>query len=49
MANIPRNDNKIEFYIKKYENGLMSDYFFSEAKTNDLLRLEGPLGTFFLP
>ena len=26
----------------------MSKYFFKEAKINDLLRLEGPLGTFFI-
>ena len=26
----------------------MSEYFFKEAKINDLLRLEGPIGTFFL-
>ena len=26
----------------------MSEYFFKEAKINDLLRLEGPVGTFFL-
>ncbi|WP_339916184.1 FAD-binding oxidoreductase [Yeosuana marina] len=47
IANIPREDNKIEFYIRKYDKGLMSEYFFSKAKVNDLLRLEGPLGTFF--
>ena len=47
IANILRSDNKLEFFIKKYKNGLMSDYFFSKAKVNDLLRFEGPLGTFF--
>lgn len=47
IANTPREDNKIEFYIRKYNNGLMSDYFFTKAKINDLLRIEGPLGTFF--
>lgn len=26
----------------------MSDYWFNHAKSNDLLRLNGPLGTFFL-
>ena len=26
----------------------MSHYWFNEAKLNDLLRIEGPLGTFFL-
>lgn len=40
-------NNSLDFFIKKYENGLMSKYWFEEAKQNDLLRLEGPLGTFF--
>ena len=40
--------NQLEFFIKKYENGLMSKYLFEEAKVNDLLRVEGPLGSFFL-
>lgn len=47
IANNPRFDNKIEFYIKKYKGGVMSDYLFYKALENDLLRLEGPLGTFF--
>ncbi|MBP2833873.1 2Fe-2S iron-sulfur cluster binding domain-containing protein [Aquimarina sp. U1-2] len=41
------NNGGIEFLIKNYENGLMSKYWFQEAKENDLLRIEGPLGTFF--
>lgn len=40
--------NTLEFYIKKYEQGQMSKYLFGEAKENDLLRVEGPLGSFFL-
>tara|TARA_R110000787_G_scaffold35490_1_gene91129 strand:- start:5133 stop:6128 length:996 start_codon:yes stop_codon:yes gene_type:complete len=42
------NNNLLEFFIKKYENGIMSKYWFEEAKLNDLLRVEGPLGSFFL-
>lgn len=34
--------------IKRFENGKMSDYWFNQAKENDLLRVEGPKGTFFL-
>ena len=48
IANCSDHKNQLEFYIKKYTNGLMSEYFFKEAKINDLLRLEGPVGTFFL-
>lgn len=48
IANAPREDGKINLQIRKVENGEMSQYWFEEAKANDLLRLEGPLGTFFL-
>ena len=48
IANCSDHKNKLEFFIKNYENGLMSAYFFKEAKINDLLRLEGPIGSFFL-
>lgn len=47
IANYLREDSKLEFYIKRYEGGMMSKYWFDEAKKNDLLRMEGPLGTFF--
>jgi CDP-4-dehydro-6-deoxyglucose reductase len=48
VANAFQEKGSLEFFIKKYENGLMSKYWFEEAKENDLLRLEGPLGSFFL-
>jgi CDP-4-dehydro-6-deoxyglucose reductase len=48
IANSSDHKNQLEFFIKNYENGLMSAYLFKEAKINDLLRLEGPIGTFFL-
>ena len=48
IANKASASNQLEFFIKKYENGLMSKYWFEEAKINDLLRIEGPLGSFFL-
>jgi len=39
---------KIELLIRYYPGGVMSEYWFSKAKVDDLLRLEGPQGTFFL-
>ena len=48
IANSSQHKNQLEFFIKKYQNGLMSKYLFEEAKINDLLMLEGPMGTFFL-
>ena len=48
VSNNSNHNNQLEFFIKKYENGLMSKYWFEEAKLNDLLRVEGPSGSFFL-
>ena len=47
VANYNKSSNLV-FFIKKYPGGLFSNYLFNEAKVNDLLRIEGPLGTFFL-
>jgi CDP-4-dehydro-6-deoxyglucose reductase len=48
VANAPRVDKQIELHIREVQGGAMSQYWFRAAKTNDLLRLRGPLGTFFL-
>lgn len=48
IASAPRQDGKLELQIRKVAAGVMSQYWFNEAKSNDLLRLEGPLGTFSL-
>jgi CDP-4-dehydro-6-deoxyglucose reductase len=42
------SSNELELIIKKYPNGIMSDYWFNKAKIDDLLRVESPKGTFFL-
>lgn len=41
------SSNGIVLFIKNYQGGKFSNYLFNEAKINDLLRIEGPLGTFF--
>lgn len=48
VANAYEKNGKLTFFIKKYDNGLMSNYWFNKAKLNDLLRIEGPFGSFFL-
>lgn len=48
IANSASESSNLEFLIKKYEGGVMSNYWFHQAKVNDLLRLEGPKGSFFL-
>ena len=39
--------SNLVFFIKNYGDGKFSNYLFNEAKINDLLRIEGPIGTFF--
>ena len=48
LANANTADKTLELHIRAVDGGVMSDYWFKQAKTNDLLRLNGPLGTFFL-
>ena len=41
-------DEKVmKLMIKKVKQGVLSQYWFEQAKVNDLLRFEGPKGTFF--
>lgn len=48
LANAPRADGLLELVIKRYPGGHLSGYWFERARPNDLLRIEGPFGTFFL-
>lgn len=48
VANAPAAHSAIELHIRHVMGGAMSRYWFDDAKINDLLRLHGPLGTFFL-
>ena len=48
VASTP-SDSEIELFIKNYTGGQFSHYLFNEAKVNDLLRIEGPKGTYILP
>ena len=48
LANAPRADALLELIVKHYPGGQLSDYWFNRAREGDLLRLEGPFGTFFL-
>ena len=38
---------RLQLLIKYYDKGVFSKYLFENAKENDLLRIEGPFGTFF--
>jgi CDP-4-dehydro-6-deoxyglucose reductase len=47
VANAPASDNQLQLHIRAVQNGAMSQYWFDQAKVNDLLRIHGPLGSFF--
>ncbi|GAC1326803.1 MAG: CDP-6-deoxy-delta-3,4-glucoseen reductase [Collimonas sp.] len=48
MANAPHKDEYLTLHIRHMPGGLFTDQVFSTMKERDILRLEGPLGTFFL-
>ncbi len=48
LANKSSSEKFLELHVRAVNGGTMSDYWFNHAKLNDLLRLNGPLGTFFL-
>ncbi|MGZ5817999.1 MAG: CDP-6-deoxy-delta-3,4-glucoseen reductase [Burkholderiaceae bacterium] len=48
MANAPHLDENITLHIRHLPGGLFTDHVFNTMKERDILRFEGPLGTFFL-
>lgn len=47
MANAPHENGLIELHLRNY-GGPFSDHVFNKMKEKEILRFEGPLGTFFL-
>jgi CDP-4-dehydro-6-deoxyglucose reductase len=47
VANAPAADQQLQLHVRAVQGGAMSQYWFEQAKVNDLLRINGPLGTFF--
>src|ERR1700722_7406256 len=48
LASAEPAEQGLELHVRAMEGGAMSTYWFNQAKINDLLRLQGPSGTFFL-
>lgn len=48
LANAPHDDEFLELHVRHYEGGLFSEFAFHHLQKKTLLRIEGPLGTFFL-
>jgi CDP-4-dehydro-6-deoxyglucose reductase len=48
LARAPAASGLLELHVRAVDGGAMSVYWFDRCRANDLLRLNGPLGTFFL-
>ncbi|MUK26530.1 FAD-binding oxidoreductase [Aliivibrio fischeri] len=48
IANAKSESKELELHIRKVPNGQMSALLFGELKENQLMRIEGPKGTFFV-
>jgi len=52
MANAPGEDNRVELHVRHMPGGMFTDTVFGAAekplKVRDILRVEAPLGSFFL-
>jgi CDP-4-dehydro-6-deoxyglucose reductase len=48
MANSPEQDELIQLHVRHVPGGQFTDHVFGKMKERDILRFEGPHGTFFL-
>ena len=48
MANAPHLAEQITLHLRHMPGGLFTDHVFNAMKERDIVRFEGPLGTFFL-
>ncbi|SDW70180.1 CDP-6-deoxy-delta-3,4-glucoseen reductase [Nitrosomonas communis] len=48
LANAPHDDEFLQIHARKYPGGVFSEHVFSHMKERDILRFEGPLGSFVL-
>ncbi len=48
LANAPHADDLLELHIRHVPGGNFTDHVFKTMKVKEILRIEGPLGSFFL-
>jgi len=48
MANAPHDDEFLQLHVRHVPGGAFTDHVFGRMKEREILRFEGPLGTFFL-
>jgi len=48
LANAPHDSEFLQLHIRNIAGGAFTNHVFNEMKERDILRIKGPLGTFFL-
>ncbi|ARN19634.1 FAD-binding oxidoreductase [Piscinibacter gummiphilus] len=48
MANVPNDEGVIEWHVRRMEGGRFSTHAYDKLKVKDLLRVQGPFGSFML-
>lgn len=48
IANAPHNDALIELHIRHVDGGVFTDFLFASMPENSSLKMQGPLGSFYL-
>ena len=48
LANAPEQDELLELHIRHVPGGVYTEHVFNGMKAKDILRIKGPLGSFFL-
>lgn len=48
IASAPTREDEVELHVRHVDGGDFTGWVFDEMKLKDILRLEGPLGTFFV-
>ena len=48
ISNAPHKDELLELQIRHVEGGLFTDFLFADMPEKSMLRIEGPLGSFYL-
>jgi len=48
LANAPHDDEFLQLHVRNIPGGAFTHHVFTEMKERDILRIKGPLGTFFL-
>ena len=48
LANAPHDDELLQLHVRNYPGGTFAEHVFTQMKEKDILRFEGPFGTFFL-